>query len=174
MLIILHPSQIPHSMAWNLNVLELNTENTVTGGDQQSQLGMGDKMQAQADEDVGYILLSNFEFRRLGGGGLPQAVVDKVLEKELGYGQYQLQMVQRITGADRQSYFGILTWYAREITVWGRPASNVREKEASKVEARCSLTCRQQNIAFVSPNWTQQAIDLLLMAHVTKMRFSLT
>lgn len=45
---------------------------------------------------------------------VPQVAVDKVLHKGLEYGQYMLQMVERITGADGQSYFEILTWYARE------------------------------------------------------------
>jgi hypothetical protein len=41
--------------------------------------------------------------------GVPQAVVDKVLEKELEYGQYKVKLVQRITGVDRQPYFEIPT-----------------------------------------------------------------
>jgi len=79
-----------------------------------------------------------------------------VLEKELVYGQYQLQMVQRITGADRQSYFEILTSYAgehKERLLSGEDPSHISgEKNAGKVDARCSLTCRQQNIGFVFPN----------------------
>ena len=73
----------------------------MTGRDEPPEPGMRGKTLERADENVGCILLNNFEFRSLGGWGVPQAVVDKVLERELEYGQYQLQMVQCITGADR-------------------------------------------------------------------------
>ena len=147
----LHPPQIPHNMAWN-----------------------GEKLRRK---QMKMAVIFYYTIFSLEGWEVPQAVVDKVLRKEQGYGQHKQQMVQRITGADRRSYFEILTWYAREhkkrllsgedtshMSGWEmrvRWMQGVHWHVDSSLLVLCLLTEQKQ------------AVNPMFMGHVTKMRFSL-